>query len=268
MFQINQYHIFGFYLVSSISFFMYVYWNIHRNILKQVQNEQKTMTSQDYLQTTRDNFVKCYEKDEYNQNIQPEFYDKEQYNETIVQKDNSLDSTWKTRILVENTPQGSVIMFYNAYKQGFSYYSDSNITYPYLNAVAMKYVSQFYCRDFFIDDSIIPKDHSSPFLHIHEIEKDQKTSSKPKIDVNKGPFAKLKKYSKPKPKMIIPNKKEENTQTHIKNKFVYLGKIYKFSPLQKVKNETQTIERKEPIAMNYSSFKQWHNPEKFDLIAT
>ena len=120
---------------------------------------------------------------------------------------------------------------------------------------------------FFIDDSIIPKDHSSPFLHIHEIEKDEK-STKPKIDVNKGPFAKLKNYSKPKPKIIQPIKKEQTIPTHIKNKFVHLGKIYKFSPLQKVKRESQTIERKEPIAMNYSTFKQWHNPEKFDLIAT
>lgn len=267
MFPINQYHIFGFSVVSSISFFIYIYWNIYTNLLKQENEERDHIPPPDYLQTAKDNFIKCYEKEDFNQNIQSEFYDKEQYNETIIKKDNLLDSSWKSRILFENTPQGLVIMFYNAYKQGFAYYSDTNISYPYLNAAAMKYVARFYCRDFFIDDSIIPKDHSSPFLHIHEIEKDEKLT-KPKIDVNKGPFAKLKNYSKPKPKIIQPIKNEENTQTHIKNKFVYLGKIYKFSPLQKVKRESQTIERKEPIAMNYSSFKQWHNPEKFDLIAT
>ncbi len=267
MFPINQYHIFGFSVVSSVSFFIYIYWNIYSNLLKQENEEKDHIPPPDYLQITKDNFVKCYEKEIFNQNIQSEFYDKEQYNETITRKDNLLDSSWKSRILFENTPQGLVIMFYNAYKQGFAYYSDTNISYSYLNAVAMKYVARFYCRDFFIDDSIIPKDYSSPFLHIHEIEKDEK-SNKSKIDVKKGPFAKLKNYSKPKPKIIQPIKNEQNIQTHIKNKFVYLGKIYKFSPLQKVKNETQTIERKEPIAMNYSSFKQWHNPEKFDLIAT
>lgn len=267
MFQINQYHIFGFSVVSSISFFIYVYWNIYSNLLKQENEERDNKPPPDYLQITKDNFVKCYEKEDFNQNIQSEFYNKEQYNETIIQKDNLLDSSWKSRILFENTPQGLVIMFYNAYKQGFSYYSDNNISYPYLNAVVMKYVTRFYCRDFFIDDSIIPKDHSSPFLHIHEIEKDEK-SNKPKIDVKKGPFAKLKNYSKPKPKIIEPIKKEENTQTHIKNKFVYLGKIYKFSPLQKVVTENPIVEKKETIPMSYSSFKQWHNPEKFDLIAT
>jgi len=268
MFQIDQYHIFGFSVVSSISFLMYVYWNIYSNLLKQVNDEKEHISPPpDYLQITKDNFVKCYEKEGFNENIQPEFYDKEKYNETIIQKDNILDSSWKARILFENTPQGLVIMFYNAYKQGFAYYSDTNISYPYLNAVAMKYVARFYCRDFFIDDSIIPKDHSSPFLHIHEIEKDEK-ATKPKIDVKKGPFAKLKNYSKPKPKIIQPIKNEQTLPTHIKNKFVHLGKIYKFSPLQKVKRESQTIERKEPIAMNYSSFKQWHNPEKFNLIAT
>lgn len=268
MFQINYYNIFGFSVISSISFFIYVYWNIYKNMLKQEKEEKDDIPPPpDYLQITKDNFVKSYEKEGFNENIQPEFYDKEQYNETIVQKDNILDSSWKARILFENTPQGLVIMFYHAYKQGFAYYSDTNISYPYLNAVAMKYVTRFYCRDFFIDDSIIPKDHSSPFLHIHEIEKDEK-STKPKIDVKKGPFAKLKNYSKPKPKIIQPIKNEQTVPTHIKNKFVHLGKIYKFSPLQKMKREPQTIERKEPIAMNYSSFKQWHNPEKFDLIAT
>jgi len=267
MFQINQYHIFGFSIVSGVSFCMYVYWNIYNNLLKQEKNMKPLLPPPpDYLQIMKDKFVQCYEKEGFNQNIQPEFYDKEQYNETIIRKDNLLDSSWKSRILFENTPQGLVIMLYDAYKQGFAYYSNNNITYPYLNAVAMKYVSQFYCRDFFIDDSIIPKEHSSPFLHIHEIDKNEK-STKQKIDVNKGPFAKLKTYNKPKPKLIEPVK-TENTPTHIKNKFVYLGKIYKFSPLQKIKNENQRAEKKEPIAMNYSNFKKWHNPEKFDLVAT
>ena len=42
----------------------------------------------------------------------------------------------------------------------------------------MKYASKFYCRDFFIDDSVIPDDHTSPFLHIHEIDVMEKTEKK------------------------------------------------------------------------------------------
>ena len=269
MFQINHYNLAGITIVSIFSFFSYVYWKIHYNLLKVPEKEETLSETQLYLQNTKDKFVKCYEKEDFNQNIQSEFYDKEQYNETIIQKDNLLESSWKSRILFENTPQGMVIMFYNAYKQGFSYYSDTNISYPFLNAVAMKYVSHFFCRDFFIDDSIIPKEHSTPFLRIHEIEIDL-TKSKPRIDVNKGPFAKLKKYDKSKTKTMESKivKKEQKEPNHIKNKFICMGKIYKFSPLQKVVTENPIVEKKETIPMSYSSFKQWHNPEKFDLIAT
>ena len=268
MFYLNQSYIFGISFVSTASFLMYVYFNIYYNLLKQVEQEETPSETELYLQNAKNKFIKCYEKDEFNQNIQAEFYDKEQYNETIIKKDNLLESSWKARILFENTPQGLVIMFYNAYKQGFSYYCDTTISYPFLNAVAMKYASKFYCRDFFIDDSIIPKDHSSPFLHIHEIEVDE-SKTKTKINVKKGPFAKLKKYDKPKPKMIQTKPQNEpKVMTHIKNKFVYLGKIYKFSPLQKIHVEVPNIQTKDPIPMKYSDYKQWHNPEKFELIAT
>jgi len=270
MFNVNTYNFVGFTIISTVSFFSYVYMKIHHNLLKLPEKEVVLTESQLYLQKTREKFIQCYEKEVLNNNIQPDFYIKEQYNETINKKDNLLESSWKSRILFENTPQGMVVMFYNAYKRGFSYYSDTNISYPFLNAVAMKYVTQFHCRDFFIDDAVIPKDHSTPFLRIHEIEVD-KTKSKTRIDVNKGPFAKLKKYDKPKAKIMETKnqKSQQEEPTHIKNKFICMGKNYKFSPLEKVvPAETPNIEKKETIPMNYSSFKQWHNPEKFDLIAT
>ena len=269
MFHLNQYYIGGFYFVSTVSFFTYIYWKTYFNLLKPEKKVPKLSQNEIYAQSIKDNFIKCYENNKFNENIQSEFYEKEQYAEMITRKDNILDTTWKSRILFENTPQGNVIMFYNAYKHGFSYYSDNNISNTLLNIVAMKYVSKFFCRDFFIDNSIIPKNFTSPFLHVHEIDLNQ-NKTKTKIDVNKGPFAKLKKYDKPKPKLIETKKQklEPYVQNNIKNKFLFLGKIYKFYPLQKVKNETQTTEVKKPIAMNYSSFKQWHNPEKFDLTAT
>lgn len=261
-------HILSISLFASLLFYIYSYYRIYRSVYDKKETKIQPSANEIYLKTAKEIFIKCFENDKYNQNIQSEFYDKEQYNETIIRKDNKLDSTWKSRILFENTPQGMVIMFYNAYKYAFSYYSDnSSISYIYLNAVAMKYASKFYCRDFFIDDSIIPDNHTSPFLHIHEIDvTETKETTKKKIDVNKGPFARFKKYEKPKPK-IMNIKKESDIKPNIKNKFLYLGKIYKFTPLQQINKPIVNTQTKDPIPINYSSFKQWHNPERFELIA-
>ena len=57
MFQINYYNIFGFSVISSISFFMYVYWNIYKKMLKQEKEEKDHIPPPDYLQITKDNFV-------------------------------------------------------------------------------------------------------------------------------------------------------------------------------------------------------------------
>jgi len=228
------------------------------------KEEEEEDEKEIYIEKHHQRFLKSYHSHiDYNENIQKEFYLKEEYDNLIVQPNNILESSWKRRILIEPTPFGNIIMFYNSYKQGFSYYCDVNIPYPILNSVAMKYVLKYFCRDFFIDNSIVPMTASSPFLHIHEIEK-RKAKNK-KIDVANGPFAKLKTY-KPEPKKTIgkdgTKQTEEKTEDFIKNKFIGCGKIYHFSPLQHVSQKTV----KKDIPIKYSSFKQWHNPERFELI--
>jgi len=228
------------------------------------KEEEEEDEKEIYIEKHHQRLLKSYHsRIDYNENIQKEFYLKEEYDKLIVQDNNILESSWKRRILIEPTPFGNIIMFYDAYKQGFSYYCDVNIPYPILNSVAMKYVLKYFCRDFFIDNSIVPMTACSPFLHIHEIEK-RKAKNK-KIDVANGPFAKLKTY-KPEPKKTIgkdgTKQTEEKTEDFIKNKFIGCGKIYHFSPLQNVPKKTI----KKDIPIKYSSFKQWHNPERFDLI--
>lgn len=228
---------------------------------KKDENDEKD----EYIEKHHQRFLESYNSHiDYNENIQKEFYMKEEYDKLIVQNSNILESSWKHRILIEDSPFGNIIMFYNSYKQGFSYYSDENVPYVFLNAVAMKYVLKYFCRDFFIDNSIVPKSACSPFLHIHEI--DKKKMNNNKIDVTKGPFAKLKTY-KPEPKKTIGKdgmkQIEEKTEDFIKNKFIGCGKIYQFSPLQSVPKKAI----KKDIPMKYSSFKQWHSPERFNMIS-
>ena len=219
-----------------------------------------------YIDKKQKLFFSTFNNPDGNKNIDTAFYDKNKYSDIIQIKNNILETSWKQRILFENTPNGNIIMFFDAYKMAFAYYSDVTIPYQLLNGVAMKYVSVFLCRDFFLDKSIIPSDNKTPFQYIHEI--DIKKENKKKINVSKGPFAKLKSYTKEKDKDVkekekITDKKilnaDKNITNYIKNKFINKGKIRDLDLLQ---NKRVKDFKKELKPITYSSFKQWHNPEK------
>ena len=268
------YNSFGITLLGMALFSSFVYLKILFTPLKPNITIEKTPTEK-YTEKYLDKFHKSYKDDKFNQNICDIFYDKKLYNQIIETNNNSLEKLWKQRILFETTPFGNVVMFYDAYKLSFAYYSDNSIPYTILNSVAMKYVLTFYCRDFFLDKSIIPFRHTTPFLHVHEIEK--KENVKPnKIDVTKGPFAKFKNYEKEKKEKEKKEKenekklkeKEENPpiKDYVKNKFISLGKLYNFSILKNTLTPYKTTTRKEIIPINYDSFKKWHNLGQFELV--
>jgi hypothetical protein len=142
---------------------------------------------------------------------------------------NTLEPFWRKRILFEHTPRGNIIMFYDAYKLGFSYYCDQKVvSYAVLNAVAMKYVTVFRCRHFFMDESILPKEFLSPLINIHFPE--EKKSAQVETGVKKT-FAKLQDYKKEKSGgKLVTNQEPEKR----KNTFLYLGKMNNFQMLQQV----------------------------------
>ena len=263
----------GTYFFGAVVLTAIIGFNILSKPLNKKQSIEKYVNPVDtYIDKYIQKFVSSYLDDRFNQNIENVFYDKEQYNEAVKIDGNLLEKTWKQRILMESTPFGNVVMYYDAYRLSFVYYNDINIPYHVLNAIAMKYVVTYFCRDFFIDTSTIPADKSTPFLHVHEI--DKKDSVKPKIDVNKGPFAKFKNYSKDKSKDESKDKsnnesndesKYEKKKILVTNKFISLGKLYNFSILRK--NPLVTIsEKKTEIPMDYKSFKQWHDPKQFKMV--
>jgi DNA polymerase III alpha subunit len=206
---------------------------------------------------------------------------------------NIVEQRWKTRILYESTPRGNIAMYYDVYKQGFSYYSDQNgIPYPILNAAAMKYVMMFYCKDFFMDEKTMTqslsiedkngddkdKNHISPLIKIYETdeieEKEKERKEKEKKEQEKesqneestlknkdAPFAKLKNY-KMTPNVNKNTKKEETNKVLFKNKFIYLGKMRNFSFLQKkpiVKNPLEVSSEYDGLfsgeKMSYKDYK-------------
>jgi len=248
---------------SIINTWMYMYYYIVYSFFRicfilgfYVQEKKKESfldMDHHYIQPLKTKFLKTFENQTilYNENIEAVFYDKKAFSNCLLDANNRLETVWKTRILFENTPRGNIIMFYDAYKLGFSFYSDQKvISYDILNAAAMKYVSIFRCRDFFIDDSITPT--SSPFIKMHFTDEPKKETSKSE----KSAFVKLQNYTKDHPnrhpfqKSMIPLEKSStiasNEPEKMKNKFVYLGKVNNFKM-------TQFAPKKRKVLASFSS---------------
>jgi len=224
----------------------------------------------EYITPLKTKFLKSFSKEklDFNENINPIFYSKKELNEYLQDSHNKLEKIWKTRILFENTPRGNVIMFYDPYKLGFSFYCDQKvISYGVLNAVAMKYVLTYRCRDFFMDESVVPVENLSKLIEIHFSEE-----KKNKVSDVKKTFAKLRDYSKEN-----PNSKMKQPQTFIeshKNTFIYLGKTNNFritqsfpkpkkvlakftSPLLDSLEKNAGVQREQ---MSYKQFKNLQEP--------
>jgi hypothetical protein len=198
----------------------------------------------EYIKQKKSAFVKLFQdlKNEdpaFNGNIDKIFYLKKEY-DALMGQANSLETEWKTRLLMETTPRGNILMYYDPYKMGFTYYSDSKgHSYSLLNAIAMKYVTIFNCRDFYFDNTL--DEISSPLakLHLEEEKKTNKINDKEKQKLKSamknGPFVKFKKVS-----IETTGKKDENkkdvddnkpTKPIYKNKFIHMGKITHFRVL-------------------------------------
>lgn len=233
--------------------FVYLYKDRLYNLLnflnrKSIKKVNILTKSDNYIENKKKLFLETLKKGTLNENVEKEFYNETIYKDAIIGEDNKLENNWKKRILYEQTPRGSVIMYYDAFKMAFSYYSDTNsLPHRILNAVAMKYCLIYHCMDFFIDQNIVPNDSESPLIKIHHIEKKKKTVGKniEKIESDKNsPFAKLKNYNNDK----LKSKNNEHTKTEekitniITNKFIFLGKTRLFCPLYKPLKKRRSVQ--------------------------
>ena len=140
----------------------------------------------------------------------------------------TLDKQWKTRYLFEKTLRGNIVMFYDIFKEGFAYYSDqSYIPYRQLNSAAMKYVTLFKCRDFFVDEEIWKE---SPLIQrIHK--KEEEEMKKKKEAMNQIAHSDV--FLRP-----LQTKTENTVVDKITNRFIYMGKIQNMAFLQTSKSFT------------------------------
>jgi hypothetical protein len=185
----------------------------------------------------------------------------------------------KNCYVMEYTPLGNVLMFYDKDRETFKFYSDSTIPYRYLEVVGRKYAKQFGCKQIFVDMEEEIKGAEEKWesqriekedrLEKERIKKEEaiKNNEKP-IETKKSVFAKFKSYNKEAstghvntvapPKNSIPNKlteKQENEKVLLKeraNRYTYEGKMANFSFIKKV--DRKVVDKK--YAMSFADFKK------------
>ena len=220
---------------------------------------------------------------DYNSGVDEVFYSKKELANVLEEENNALERKWRSKLLFETTPRGNIVMFYDAYKQGFQYFSDQNsIPYALVNAVAMKYVVMFRCRDFFVDEHVLPANVASAMVRAHEAQEkaakqdanppDANPESQSKFKASENPaFAKFKSYNtvstkatgggmKSSEKRIENAQKEESVAPKRTNSLISMGKMSNFSFLQKPASasrkqcfESDLLPRKQ---LSYADFKQ------------
>ena len=188
----------------------------------------------------------------------------EQYRkmEDIELSKERLDSL-RNNIVMENTPLGNVVMFYDSSRSSFIFYSDSTIPYRYLETVGRKYVITNNCKELFVDMEEEIKDMERKEQEKQEqleqqkqkIEQDKESKDQDKESKenkpNKNVFAKLKKYNTDSMKTVVATGTAKNgplTRSAVKNtkqqdnkivkeranRYSYEGKLINFSFLKKV----------------------------------
>ena len=268
--NINIYFLFKrFYFNFLLMCFQLYYLFVPRQIAKKKETILDASTK--YIEKQKSMFLSKFSLpiiDDLYSNIDDVFYSKADFQEMIKNMDNSLEKKWKTRILFESTPRGNIMMYYDSYKLGFAYSTDSTgIPYPILNAVAMKYVTVYRCFDFFMDDEITPEDKPSKLIKIH-FQEDKKESVKntkddvvsdsklPKpLKIDNSAFAKFKNYSKKTEKPTDNNEKKptdagsEPKKEYVRNKFISLGKLMNIDFIQPISTKNS----------RYSSLNGFHS---------
>jgi len=198
------------------------------------------------LEETMDTFAKSFDETtvvDFNENIESIVYDREKLGEQLQNENNTLETSWNTRMMMETTPRGNLIMRYNLYKNSFEYYADNYIPHTMLNVAAMRFVLMYRCRDFFVDENYLPKDRKSKLTEaIQKYEESKKKkaenkSGREKMDLKNGPFLKPKKVTVTTTTNPVHSESTEKTKPKEKtiNKFSYMGKLVNFSFLKKPK---------------------------------
>ena len=178
------------------------------------------------------------------------YYDKFEHLDCIELEEDYVKSL-KSNIIIEKTPKGNVLMYYDFEKESFIYYCDTkDISYLHLETIARKYAIQYNCKKIVVD---IKK----------ELEDAKK--EKPKEEINKKAsgknelFASFKNYNR----KGTGGAKTINKKFIIRqnaNRYSYRGKLNEYNYLQ---TEVYKKEKKEDFEiLDFASFKRLQEKNK------
>jgi len=169
--------------------------------------------------------------------------------------------------VMENTPQGNVLMIYDIKKGSFKYYSDHAIPYRYLEVVGRKYVKLFNCRPLYVDmEEELKLSEKKWIEEKKEEEKKEKERKNEIVQEKKNVFAKFKSYNKegtfgrvnvgvPPKNSISTTKEQQKDKILLKekaNRYTYEGKIVNFNFLKKI--DRKLVDKK--YGISFADFKK------------
>jgi Ni,Fe-hydrogenase I large subunit len=177
-------------------------------------------------------------------------------------------SRLKNNILMETTPLGNVIFFYDSSKEAFIFYSDATMPYRYLESIGRKYVTIYKCKQIFVDMNEELKqaeEKKNKKLESLSIENNKVKSTTNTEVTKKDVFAKFKTYNNNITKEVVaaPSKntgsknisKNDNDNVLLKenaNRYTYEGKLANFNILKKI--DKKQIDKR--LAMSWADYKK------------
>ena len=180
----------------------------------------------------------------------PKRYKEKFDNLEIVELNDDKLNNLKNGILYEETPYGTIIMYYDNKFKKFNYHSDKTPPYNFLETACRRYSLVFNCK-------MLYTDVAEEYKNVKEkLEKNKINNEKMEEEPEKGVksvYVKPKSYNKrnkPKSRAVIE---------HNKNKiidFKYCGKIIEFNFLKRDENTVKNNKRKN---ISFSEFKNRSN---------
>jgi hypothetical protein len=170
--------------------------------------------------------------------------------------------------ITEKTPLGNVIMRYNNNRQTFDYYSNSTIPYRYLEPVARKYVTTYWCKPLYVNindelkkaEEKVKLNKQNVLKEIVEKEKDSKIyaklkgyNSKPKKEPSINPSKNRNQNNIQLPKLVIhSNNNESKLLKENANRYTWEGRLVDFKPLKHI--DRKVFDSK--LSLSYSDYKK------------
>jgi hypothetical protein len=144
----------------------------------------------------------------------------------------------KFSFVMEHTPIGNVVMYYNHTKEAFEYYSDNVVPYRYLDTVCRKYVIANLCVPLYVDINEELKEFQKK---VEERKCEERKCEEP--TTKSTVFAKLKNYKqRPINTPVITKPVKART-----NKYLYQGRMNNFNFMKQAETKP---------ALSYTEYKQ------------